>query len=126
MSTLPFVAIVLLWPVPDPPPLTDLRWFPPADMAERNWLMGLGHRDWIDRQAEFALCERDYWDDCRRDARWCNRAWDLLDNAHRCHMNDIEWRRGELAKLRDMIGWEAYYQGRMPPPLPVWRMPRID
>jgi len=35
-------------------------------------------------------------------------------------------RRGALKKLQDMVGSEAYFSGKLPPHVPVWRFQRIE
>lgn len=48
------------------------------------------------------------------------RLWDTLRDA-RCEYFYITARRQALSRLRDMLGAEAYYSGKLPPYVPLWR-----
>lgn len=50
-------------------------------------------------------------------------VWDTVRDA-RCDYYYVTVRRQALRTLRDLIGEAAYYRGEMPPPLPVWHLPR--
>ena len=41
----------------------------------------------------------------------------------RCEHFYVTYRRQSLAQLRDLIGLEAFYTGRLPPHVPLWRIP---
>jgi len=70
-------------------------------------------------------------------ARWCEfqdvleetdhlyRIWDTVRDA-RCDGYYVYSRRQALKRLREMIGAEAYYSGRLPPYVPLWRFQQID
>ena len=49
-------------------------------------------------------------------------AWDTLRDATAEHYY-VAARRDSLRLLRDLIGCEAFYSGRMPPHVPVWHWP---
>jgi hypothetical protein len=51
--------------------------------------------------------------------------WDLVRDA-RCDYYYVTVRRQALYKLRQVLGAEAYYCGRLPPPVPLWRFHDID
>ena len=50
-------------------------------------------------------------------------AWDTVRDA-RCDYYYVTVRRQALGLLRDIIGAEAFYNGNMPPNVPVWHFPR--
>jgi len=50
-------------------------------------------------------------------------AWDTVRDA-RCDYYYVTVRRQSLQLLRDLIGAEAFYNGQMPPNVPVWHFPR--
>jgi hypothetical protein len=52
-------------------------------------------------------------------------VWGLLDDAHLL-WGQPQHRLELLRCLREQIGDEAYFAGRMPPHLPVWRFGRMD
>lgn len=55
------------------------------------------------------------------DCKFRFKAWDLLDDAIHCtHYADGK-RIDSLRRLREMIGDDDYYAGRMPAPVPAYR-----
>jgi hypothetical protein len=52
-------------------------------------------------------------------------VWDTVRDA-RCDYYYVTVRRQALKKLRKMLGDDAYYFGRLPPPVPLWRFQEID
>jgi hypothetical protein len=51
--------------------------------------------------------------------------WDTVRDA-RCECYYVHIRRRALKSLRTMIGEDAYYSGKLPPYVPVWRFQEID
>ena len=49
--------------------------------------------------------------------------WDTVRDAN-CDYYYVTVRRQALRLLRDLIGAEAFYSGNMPPPIPIWHLPR--
>lgn len=64
-------------------------------------------KEWWQRQAEDADTRRLVW-------YWLRIA---TDDAY-----GVQYRLSCLSQLRDRLGWRAYYQGQLPPPLPNWRL----
>jgi hypothetical protein len=52
-------------------------------------------------------------------------VWDTVRDA-RCDYYYVTVRRQALKKLRELIGEDAYYAGRLPPYVPLWRFQRVD
>jgi hypothetical protein len=50
-------------------------------------------------------------------------VWDTVRDA-RCDYYYVTVRRQSLQLLRDLIGAEAFYNGQLPPNVPVWHFPR--
>lgn len=48
--------------------------------------------------------------------------WDAVRDA-RCEYYYVHVRRQSLQLLRDLVGLEAFYNGHLPPHVPVWRFP---
>lgn len=53
------------------------------------------------------------------------KAWDNLRDA-KTETLDVSCRRTALFRLRGLIGHEAFYNGVMPPAVPVWRFARVE
>ncbi len=49
--------------------------------------------------------------------------WDAVRDA-RCKYYYVTVRRQALRELRSLVGDAAFYSGQLPPPLPIWRVPR--
>jgi len=60
-----------------------------------------------------------------REAEQLQELWDTVKGA-RCQYYYVTYRRECLKRLREMIGDNAYYNGRLPPPVPLWRFHEID
>ena len=52
-------------------------------------------------------------------------VWDAVRDA-RCDFYYVTVRRQALKKVRQMIGNEAYYAGRLPPCIPTWRFQEME
>lgn len=50
-------------------------------------------------------------------------VWDAVRDAH-CEHYYVTIRRQALGLLRTLVGAENFYRGRLPPPIPVWHLPR--
>lgn len=107
------------------PPEADLYRFPPFEVARPAWRQAWDYADGLARQSHPSLMSEREWppDDLRADAAWCLACWAALDWAH-CHACSRE-RRQWLARLRKRLGDDDYYAGRMPPPVPLWRLREI-
>jgi hypothetical protein len=44
----------------------------------------------------------------------------------RCDYYYVAYRRQALQQLREAIGPQAFYSGRMPPHVPLWRIAIVD
>ena len=51
--------------------------------------------------------------------------WDTVRDA-RCEYYYVTVRRQALKRLREALGDEAYFSGRLPPHVPLWRFQQID
>jgi hypothetical protein len=107
------------------PPLGDTLRFP--DRAIVNDLLAFNRtyrQQMEDRQAvELVHC----WElrDAVQEADRLYQVWDDVRIA-RCDYYFVTVRRHALNKLRETLGPEAYYAGRLPPHVPIWRFQRID
>jgi hypothetical protein len=52
-------------------------------------------------------------------------VWDTVRDA-RCEYYYVTVRRQALKRLREMLGEEGYYSGRLPPYVPVWRFAQVN
>lgn len=94
---------------------SDVHRFPQtARQAMHGWSVSSAHCAWLENYRA--------WDEnWIADARWRYRCWDLLDDCKRIHPLDAGSCRGKLARLRLLIGQDAYWRGVMPDYLPCHR-----
>ena len=60
-----------------------------------------------------------------QETEYLYQVWDTVRDA-RCEYYYVTVRRQALKKLRTMLGNDAYYFGRLPPAVPIWRFQEID
>jgi hypothetical protein len=109
----------------DAPPLEDVYRFPTLEQAHHAWVFNSLYREQMEARRAF---QRHRYDEITRaleEAAQLARAWDQVWIA-RCEGCSDRRRRLALKGLRELIGPEDYYAGRMPPPVPLWRFVEID
>jgi hypothetical protein len=112
---------VLLLLSPELPPLSDAERFPPRCFATTALEFNRSYRGYVENQQAFDV--RSYWDwnDVLNETDYCYNCWSALAAVQGAEGEDERSRRAALVRLRELIGDEAYYQGAMPPTVPVWR-----
>jgi hypothetical protein len=97
----------------------ELAKFPPKYVVDSYVRFNKAHMYWLASQRR--LCPgseklRDWLNDCLN----CGCDWELLQVAQDSgHKLDI--RQEMLRILKGSLGDEAYFQGHLPPPVPIWR-----
>ena len=122
----PFMALyVTLIFVPEPQvSLDDLNALPINKVAYQSYMLAfeasdaLTARISIDPSFSVAL-----WD-TRTEIYEARRAWSLLLNAQNTGLAS-DARLASLYRLRQLLGYDKYYSGQLPPPVPVHRFPQI-
>jgi hypothetical protein len=109
----------------DAPPLSDAVRFPDRAFVNELLSFNRAYRQHLDNSQ--ALSPIGQWDlhEALQEVDRLYQIWDTVRDA-RCDYYYITVRRQALKKLREMIGLEAYYNGTLPPHVPVWRFARID
>lgn len=105
------------------PPVVDAVRFPGLDVCRDAIDANRSYRRWLLDRA--ILFPNDMWiteaiGECER--LW--HVWDRVSDSQREYR--INYRRACLMRIRDEIGPHLYYAGCLPPPVPVWRLWRID
>ena len=109
---LPALLALATFCEPDPP-LTELHRFPGALEATAGWSFSCAARQWLREQWEMYPARGATLRPLLDRARYWHATWDALDDAHRTYNNDC-FRRHRLARLRDLLGPDAWFAGRMP------------
>lgn len=106
-----------------PSPDAELARFPPRQMVQEFRAFNQAYQ----RHLEGDLALFPYHGEAReslREARLLYLVWDALDDAQIRHCLEARWEA--LLDLRRLIGDDAYFRGRMPPPVPLRRFVEVD
>lgn len=106
----------------DAPPLADAARFPDRDGLGDLLALNREFRHWAETRR---VIDQDRGPELRRAGREAERiykAYDLVRDAG-CEWYYVSVRREALKGLRELLGDEDYYAGRLPPPVPVWMYP---
>lgn len=120
-----FLAVVALAPDPWDPAagvcLSDARRFPvPPAVARRNWQLSVSHPALVREEVRAWNTPADFgtWEN---ETAWRRACWDHLDTVLYHRPASLEWKLRALGRLRELLGDEAYFAGRMPAPIPTYR-----
>ncbi len=107
------------------PPLNDCMRFPDRSLISDLLAFNRSYRQQLEHRLALELV---YGWELREVMSEVDRLYQIWDTARdaRCEYYYISVRRAALKKLRDAVGAEAYYSGRLPPHVPVWHFARID
>jgi hypothetical protein len=103
--------------------LADLRWFPPREVTAANLKLARQHVAFL--EARNRVWPMDDLGQCLLEARALAEAWN--DLAEALDPDELEyWRLEYLYWLKATLGSRAYFEGRMPPPVPLHRFALRD
>jgi hypothetical protein len=107
------------------PPVADCLRFPDRATVSDLLAFNRAYRQQMDARQAIELV---HWWEYREAVQEADKLYQVWDNVRdaRCDYYYVTVRRHALQKLRESIGPEAYYAGRLPPHVPVWRFQRID
>jgi len=116
------IGICLLAPLVAPlPPLSDRDLFPAAAYCAKMGAFNRDYRAHLDK-VQWVYSEKHWL--YTRAIRECDQAWDVWEKLYGWGSEQAV--RMALAELRELIGNEAYYSGRLPAPVPLWSFTPID
>lgn len=136
------LAFSIVFPIGDPE--TDLLNFPNAACVKHMLDFNGAYRDHINDARSFHGTTRqilwgnigvgfnqvwnepqwDWYTEALKEAWGLREIWNNLGYAHDAeHPMHKRW---YLERLREVIGERDYRHGRMPPPIPTWRLPDYD
>jgi hypothetical protein len=107
------------------PPVSDCLRFPDRAVVSELLAFNRAYRQQMDTRQAVELV---HWWEFREAVQEADRLYQVWDNVRdaRCDYYYVTVRRHALKKLRDTIGAEDYYAGKLPPHVPVWRFQKID
>jgi hypothetical protein len=109
----------------DAPPLHDCMRLPDRALVNELLAFNRAYRQHLDSRQSLELT---YWWDLHESLQETDRLyviWDTVRDA-RCEYYYVNVRRLALKRLRETLGPGAYYCGKLPPHVPVWRFAKID
>lgn len=87
-----------------------------AIACQHHWV----YRRYIEARRAWEPRRWEFYDQCLADATRLGEIWDTVASARRAEYY-VVCRRRHLAKLKDLLGEDAYHAGRLPPATPIWR-----
>jgi hypothetical protein len=109
----------------DAPPLSDGLRFP--DRATVNDFIALNraYRHHLEVRQPIELAHGAELREAVQEVEQLHQVWDMVRDA-RCEYYYVTVRRQALKRLRELVGEEAYYGGKLPPSVPVWRFQKMN
>ncbi len=111
---------VLLILSPDPS-LSDCERFPARACIAPAVEFNRAYRSHLECRQGVEMHRWWYWEEVLTETDYLYHCWTALSAARGDEGQDEESRREGLRRLRVLVGEEAYFQGAMPPCVPVWR-----
>jgi hypothetical protein len=118
----PLLNLLILIPLPSAE--ADLQRFPPREVVQEYLAFNRSYQVHLESRRLLAPHHADAISAVLRDTRLLYWTWDKLDDAWTGCTDAARW--AALGDLRSLLGDDAYYWGRMPPPVPLWRFEEID
>ncbi len=105
------------------PYLGECSRYPDRKLINDFLALNRSYRNDLNKRLEIDLIHADVIRDAIVDTDQLYQVWDTVRDAQ-CDYYYVTVRRQALGLLRELIGAEAFYSGRMPPSIPVWHLPR--
>jgi len=109
----------------DAPFISDSFRFPDRTVVSELLVSNRGYRNYLEMRKPMELANFWWFHDAMSETDQLYQIWDLVRDA-RCEYYYVTVRRSALKKLRDLLGDDSYYEGYLPPYVPLWRFARID
>lgn len=109
----------------DAPTLGDCCVLPPAWLVQDLCRLNEQYQCHLQMQQVMYPHRADDFNEVLREAKKLHAVW---DSVRRATGPNQAWayRRRMLRQLKEMVGEEAYYAGRLPPSVPLWRFQSLD
>jgi hypothetical protein len=109
----------------DAPPVSDCLRFPPRPYVTDLLAFNRSFRDHLEKCRVAGTTPDGHFEEMLNEVERLFQIWDAIRDS-RCEYYYVTVRRQALKKARDLMGEDAFYSGRYPPHVPVWRFRRID
>jgi hypothetical protein len=106
------------------PPLDDAQRFPERSVVNELLVFNRAYRKFLEERQPIDSIHADELRQVQREVDQLYQIWDAVRDA-RCEYYYVTVRRQALKRLRELLNEEDYYQGRLPPHVPLWRFQDI-
>jgi hypothetical protein len=117
-----FLNVVVLVPLPSVE--AELGRFPPREVAQAYLALNRSYQAHLEARCLLGPHRAEQVREAWRETRHLYQVWDKLDDAWGSCTKAVRW--DALLELRVLLGDDAYFRGRMPPPVPLWHFEEID
>ena len=107
------------------PKAADVNYFPNRDLLNDMIAFNEQFRKSVSNRLDLDMVHADELRDVLVETDYLHQVYDAAREA-RCEYFYVTHRRQALAQLRDLVGLEAYYAGKLPPHVPLWRFAEIN
>ena len=108
------------------PSLMERVRFPPREIACEAMKFNRAYRRHVEERQALELHHWWYWQEVIGETDYLYHCWDWLHAAQGGEGRDEDYWRRSLQRLHELLGDDAYFQGVMPPPAPLWRFQLMD
>lgn len=107
----------------DAPPLQDQIRFPDRLLINDYLAFNRSYRQTVDSRLTLEPSRSVEFNELLQEVDSLYMIWDTIRDV-RCDYYYVTVRRQSLKKVRDILGFQAYYNGNYPPSVPLWRFAR--
>jgi hypothetical protein len=108
----------------DAPPLADSYRFPDRGVVNEMLVFNRSFRKYLEERQPLEQVRSAELRAVQQETDQLYQVWDSVRDA-RCEYYYVTVRRQALKRLRDLVGEERYFHGKLPPHVPLWRFEAI-
>lgn len=108
----------------DAPPLADSYRFPDRLVVNEMLVFNRAFKKYLEERQPLEQVRSSELRQVQQETDQLYQVWDCVRDA-RCEYYYVAVRRQALKRLRDLVGEEQYFYGKLPPHVPLWRFETI-
>lgn len=108
----------------DAPPLSDSYRFPNRLVVNEMLVFNRAYKKYLEERRPLEQVNPGLLRTVMLETDLLYQVWDAVRDA-RCEYYYVTVRRQALKRLRELVGEDDYFRGRLPPYVPLWRFERI-
>jgi hypothetical protein len=106
----------------DAPPVAEAERFPGREIVNEMLAFNRSYHESITNRLKVDMIHGEELRTILEETDQLHRIYEAVRDA-RCDYYYVTYRRQALAQLRELVGNEAFCAGRLPPHIPIWRIP---